>query len=267
MRGIDVSSHQGKIDWKSVKTSGIEFVIIRAGYGRSTKDICFEGNIKKAKELGIKVGVYWFSYALDEADAREEADFCCSIIKPYKLDLPIFYDFEYDTERYAMEHNVTFKKDSRTAIIKAFCDRIEENGYHCGVYLNRDYIKYRLNFDALRAYPLWLADWVEDDKAVDFSVLKDDVNITYGKPFMWQFGKGYIVGINGHADLNYGYFEAEVDNEPSEWSKEAVEWAVKNGILNGDGNGDYQLREPCTTERFITLLYRAIKNIKLDIGD
>ena len=266
MRGIDVSSHNGKIDWKTVKSSGIDFVIIRAGYGNSTEDLCFKDNIKNAKEVGIKVGVYWFCYALNEVEARKEADFFYFFIKKYKLDLPIFYDFEYDTERYAMEHNVTFSKEKRTAIIKAFCDRIEEHGLHCGVYLNPDYIKNRLIYNDLKAYPLWLANWV-DDSRTDFSVSPNDVNLYYGNPFMWQFGIGHVLGVDGNADLNYGYFEADTDNEPSEWSKEAIEWAVKNKILQGDENGDYKLREPCTTERFITLLYRALKNVELDIGD
>lgn len=265
MRGIDVSSHQGKIDWNIVKTSGIEFAIIRAGYG-NTIDKCFKENIKNAKSVGIKVGVYWFSYALDIVEAKVEADYCYNAVKDYKLDLPIFYDFEYDTERYANEHNVTFKKDSRTAVIKAFCDKISEYGIHCGVYLNPDYIKYRVNYEELKAYPLWLASWYSDEQT-NFSVSKSDVSIEYGKPFLWQFGIGYVVGIEGNVDLNYGYFEADIDNTPQEWSKEAIEWAVNNKILQGDESGDYKLREPCTTERFITLLHRAIKNIKIDIGD
>lgn len=266
MRGIDVSSHNGKIDWKTVKSSGIEFAIIRAGYGLSTVDRCFVENITNAKEVGIKVGVYWFSYALNEADAKKEADFCYKTIKSYALDLPVFYDFEYDTERYAREHNVIYKNDTRTSVIKAFCDRIEEHGYHCGIYLNPDYIKHKVNYNELKSYPLWLANWTTN-KDTNFSVPKDNVTLEYGKPFLWQFGIGYIPGIEGNTDLNHGYFEAEVDNTPSEWSKEAIEWAVKNKILQGDENGDYKLREPCTTERFITLLHRALKNIELNIGD
>lgn len=258
MRGIDVSSHQGKIDWKSVKSSGIDFAMIRAGYGNTT-DKHFAENIKNAQSVGIKVGIYWFSYALNEAEAKQEAIYCYNAIKPYKLDLPVFYDFEYDTERYAEQNGVIYKKDTRTAIIKAFCDRMGDFGYHCGIYLNPDYIKYRLNFDELKAYPLWLANWICENGQANFSVPQGNVLVEYGKPFVWQFGSGYVLGIEGDVDMNYGYFEKETDNEPSEWSTEAIEWAVKNKILQGDENGDYKLREPCTTERFITLLYRAIK--------
>lgn len=266
MRGIDVSSHQGEIDWNAVKSSGVEFALVRAGYGDKA-DTRFTENIKYAQRVGIKVGVYWFSYALNEAEAKEEASYCYNTIKPYKLDLPVFYDFEYDTERYAEQNGVEYNKNTRTVIIKTFCGSMEALGYHCGIYLNPDYIKHRVNFDELKAYPLWLATWLDNKGGANFSVPADEVVSTYGKPFMWQFGQGYVLGIEGDVDLNYGYFEKETDNEPSEWAKEAIEWAVKNKILQGDENGDYKLREPCTTERFITLLHRAIKNIKLNIGD
>ena len=258
MRGIDVSYHNKNIDWKTVKSSGIDFVIIRAGYGHEM-DTLFRYNIENAKKAGLKVGIYWFAYALDEADARSEADYCYNNIKQYKLDLPVYYDFEYDTERYANDHNVTFTKDKRTVIIKAWCDRMTEYGYRVGVYLNPDYIKNKVNFEDLRGYTLWLASWVTNGET-NFAVNKRDTVYNEG---MWQFGIGRVNGISGNVDLNYSYLcedTAQIDNEPSEWSKEAVEWAVKNKILQGDENGDYKLREPCTTERFITLLYRALNN-------
>lgn len=258
MRGIDVSYHNGIIDWDAVKSSGIDFVVIRAGYGHVT-DTLFTKNITNAQRVGIKVGIYWFAYALNEADARSEADYCYSKIKQYNLDLPVYYDFEYDTERYANDHNVTFDKAKRTAIIKAWCDRMTEYGYEVGIYLNPDYIKNKVNFNDLKKYTLWLASWVTNGET-DFTVKKRD---TLYNEKLWQFGIGFVKGINSKVDLNYGYMEETVtptDNIPSDWSKEAIEWAVKNKILLGDENRDYKLREPCTTERFITLLYRALKN-------
>ncbi len=254
MRGIDVSSHQGKIDWNTVKTSGIEFAVIRAGYGESTPDKWFKYNITEALRVGLKVGVYWFSYALNEEDAIKEADFCMETVKPYKLSFPIFYDFEYDTERYASERNVTYTRETRGAVIKAFCDRIKQHGFDSGIYTNQDYIKYKLNFDELSKYPLWLAAYGNEEQTEYCEMLKQTTST------------GAIDGIAGNVDLNM-CFVKETDNEPSEWSKDAVEWAVKNKILLGDEEGNYKLREACTTERFLTLLYRAIKNIKLDIGE
>lgn len=255
MRGIDVSSHQGKIDWKTVKSSGIDFAIIRAGYGNSTVDKCFEYNITEALKVGLKVGVYWFCYALNEKEAREEADFCIKTVKPYKLSFPIFYDFEYDTERYAKERKVTFTPQSRCSVIKAFCTRAKELGHEVGIYTNLDYIHHRLNFDDLKAYPLWLATYNDDEEQSPLGEMLKQIT-----------DSGKVTGIKGNVDMNVCYITF-TDNEPSEWSKEAVEWAVKNKILQGDENGDYKLREPCTTERFITLLHRALKNIELEIGE
>lgn len=263
MRGIDVSSHQGKIDWKAVKSSGIDFAIIRAGYGNSTIDEYFEENITEALKIGLKVGVYWMAYPLNEKDAIEEANFCVNLVKPYKLSFPIFYDFEYDSERYAGDNGVKFTHESRVSTIKAFCDRVYELGYTSGVYTNLDYINYRLNFYDLKAYPLWLAKYGSNEKQT-----------TYGEILRQTTDIGKINGIVGDVDIDVCFISLtdnvpteENDNKPSEWSKEAVEWAVKNGILKGDENGDYKLRDNITTERFITILHRTIKNIKLDIGE
>jgi GH25 family lysozyme M1 (1,4-beta-N-acetylmuramidase) len=255
MRGIDVSSHQGKIDWKTVKSSGIEFAIIRAGYGESTIDKCFEYNITEALKVGLKVGVYWFCYALNEAEAIKEADFCFARTKAYPLSFPIFYDFEYDTERYANDNKVTYTKTSRVSVIKAFCDRIKELGRDSGIYTNLDYIKHRLNFNDLKAYPLWLAVYGNNEEQTE-----------YGEILKQTTSSGKVNGIVGNTDMNVCFIK-ETTSEPNEWSKEAVEWAVKNKILQGDENGDLKLNEPCTTERFITILHRALKNIKIDIGD
>lgn len=99
--GIDVSEFQGTLDWSKIKAAGIRFAIIRGGYGRYAVDGQFENNIRGAIENGIPVGVYWFSYALCAEGAREEARKCLSLLTPYRIQLPVFYDFEYDTVRYA----------------------------------------------------------------------------------------------------------------------------------------------------------------------
>lgn len=267
MKGIDISSHQGTINWEAVKSDGVEFAIIRAGYGRSTVDKCFKRNIEEAAKVGIKVGIYWFSYAISTAEAVKEATFCLNCVKDYKLSFPIFYDFEYDTERYAKDNGVTFTAQSRTEIIKTFCDEIEKQGYECGVYTNLDYIKNRLKYDELKKYPLWLALYNSSTEQTTYNEMMRQISST-----------GKVSGISGNVDMNVCYIEFKKEdkqpesvpsnnsNEVSEWAKEAVEWAVKNNILQGNDAGDYMLKEPCTTERFITLLHRAIKTIKIDIG-
>ena len=86
------------------------------------------------------MGVYWFSYALTVTQAIDEAEFCATTIKPYKLDLPVYFDFEYDTERYAKQNGVIYYPRLRTDIHNAFCNRIKEHGYAAGIYTNVDYI-------------------------------------------------------------------------------------------------------------------------------
>jgi len=205
-RGIDVSHHNGVIDWKAVKASGIEFAIIRAGYGQ-TNDRNFKANIEGAQAAGLPVGVYYFSYATNILKAAEEGTHCCELLAKYKIDLPVFYDFEYETELYGARYGVTYTKELRTAIIKAFCERVRAGGYTPGIYTNVDYIVSRLYWGELSAYPLWLAQWpLGTGKSITFeSVREDSVNTKYGKPSFWQFGFGKVPGIPTDTDLNFGY--------------------------------------------------------------
>ena len=216
VRGIDVSHHQTALDWRKVKACGIDFAIIRAGRD-VTVDRMFHQHIKGAIDAGLPVGVYWFSYALSKEDAQREADFCLQTIKPYKLDLPVFYDYEYDSERYSKERGVTPTKRLRTDIIKAFCERIKESGYEVGIYTNIDYITNRLYWDELKHYPLWLAQFPLGEKDVGWTTLKPErVNTKYGKPMIWQFGQARVDGYNRPVDANFGYFELPDKSVPAQ---------------------------------------------------
>lgn len=206
-KGIDVSEHNGIIDWRKVAASGIDFAVIRAGLGCKS-DARFEENIQGASRAGLAVCVYWFAYALDVNGATKEADFCAKIIVPYGKRIHVYYDFEYDTERYAAERNVQYSKRSRTDIIKAFCDRMKKHGYRCGVYINIDYLAYRTNRTELSKYPLWLAAWRRADGIADFSTTSpDDLPDKYKGAMIWQFGKCSFGGQD--IDINYGYFKPE----------------------------------------------------------
>ena len=107
MRGIDISRHNTIRSFPALRAEGIEFCIVRAGYGTSV-DPKFAGYIKSARDAGMLVGVYWFCYARDTVEARREAEVCANTLTGYKLDLPVFYDFEYDTERYAAKTQVKY---------------------------------------------------------------------------------------------------------------------------------------------------------------
>lgn len=217
-KGIDVSHHQTTLDWRKVKACGIDFAIIRGGRDR-TLDKMFHAHIKGAMDAGLPVGVYWFSYALNTADAVKEADFCWQTVNGYKLDLPIFFDYEYDSERYSTQKGVTPTKRLRTDIHKAFCERITKLGGKVGIYTNIDYITNRLFWDELKQYPLWLAQFPLGEKDVGWSALKpEQVNTKYGKPIIWQFGQARVDGYSKPVDANFGYIDLP--------SKQAVKPAV-----------------------------------------
>ena len=123
--GIDVSKHNGTINWAMVKTSGkVNFAMLRAGYGRlvSQKDAQFEANYKGAKSVGVPFGAYWYSYALSEDEARAEADACLAVLKGKQFEYPIYYDIEE-------EKTLTMGKARVSAIARAFCEKLEKAGY------------------------------------------------------------------------------------------------------------------------------------------
>ncbi|UBK44875.1 SH3 domain-containing protein [Clostridium perfringens] len=191
LKGIDVSEHQGRINWEQVK-GNIDFAILRAGYGRNNIDKQFIRNIKECNRLGIPVGIYWFSYAFSVEMARNEAKYVLEAIKPYKIDYPVSYDLEYDTLNYASKNGVTIGKRLATDMVKAFCDEINCNGYRAMNYTNQDFLLNKFYMDELTNYQLWYA-WYN-------SKLNRDCAI-------WQYSEsGQIPGINGASvDMNYCY--------------------------------------------------------------
>lgn len=198
MLGIDVSKHQGSIDWAKMKPAGVEFAIIRAGYGWTYTDPYFVQNITDAIANGIKVGVYWFIYGVDEAEAIRNAEKAHEVLAPYadKISLKVWCDLEYDTDRYASNLGVTLTKDVRTAMVKAFNEHLKSLGYEVGVYANPDYLKNK--FNELSEYPLWLAHYTEDEKR-------------YCDCDIWQYtSDGTVDGINGKVDMNIMYVEEKV---------------------------------------------------------
>lgn len=205
MRGIDISKHNIIRSFPALRAEGIEFCIVRAGYGTSV-DPKFAGYIKSAKDAGMLVGVYWFCYARSIAEARREAEVCANILTGYKLDLPVFYDFEYDTERYAEKHKVAYNPKLRTDIIETFCTEMTKRGYKAGVYTNPDYWLYRLNSDRLSKYALWIASYKnKDGKATFDTVLPTDLPPAFQNAMLWQFGMCKMPKAVGNVDIDYGY--------------------------------------------------------------
>lgn len=193
--GIDVSKYQPSINWAAVKSSGVDYVIIRCGYrGSSTgaliEDPYFKSHIKGAKAAGLKVGVYFFTTALTEAEAVEEASMCAYLCNGYGLDFPIFMDCESSPRA---GYN-GMSASQRTAIIKAFCNTVRSAGYSAGVYANKTWLSSYMHAGELSGYKIWLAQY---NSAPTYS----------GKYDMWQYtSKGSVNGISGYVDMNKCYY-------------------------------------------------------------
>lgn len=194
-KGIDVSKHNGIIDWKKVADSGVSVAIIRAGYGQTVEDIHFLKNIKGALANGIEVGIYWFMYATNKQEAIANAEKCAKIIEPYKDQIKhrVWSDWEYDSDKKSIAKGVYQSRETRTEMVYAFCQTLAKKGYEVGIYANPDYIKTKFNY--IGNYPLWLAQY-SSKKSYDC--------------YMWQYtSKGNVPGISGNVDLNKVYFSKD----------------------------------------------------------
>ena len=192
---IDVSTWQGSIDWKRVKAAGYGHAIIRAGFGRevSQVDNRFEQNYKNAKAAGVVLGVYWYSYAVDKADAIREAKACLTVLNKRKLEMPVYFDME--------ESSMTkLGKAKLTEMAKAFCEEIKKGGYRAGVYSNPNWFKNYLDYNALKKlYSIWLAQYYKEAQ------YECDV---------WQYSSsGKVDGISGSVDMNIIYNTSVVKTE------------------------------------------------------
>ena len=192
--GIDVSKHNGNIDWNAVKNSGVSYVIIRCGYrGYSTgvlvEDPKFRSNIQGAKAAGLKVGAYFFSQAVNEVEAVEEASMAIDLVKGYGLNYPLFLDVEGSGGRAD-----GISRDTRTAVCKTFCQTVQNSGIQAGVYANKTWFSEKINTGSLTSYKLWLAQYAS---APTYTATRYD---------LWQYSsKGKVSGISGNVDMNISY--------------------------------------------------------------
>lgn len=195
-RGIDVSKHQGSIDWNLVAQDGVEFAFIRVGnrgYGESGKlmeDDCFEDNIKGALAAGIKVGVYFYSQAVNETEVLEEASFVLEKIAPYQVECPVVFDVEKVSAGGRM-NNITVEE--RTHLTKVFCDTIKNAGYRPMIYHNTEMGALMLDLGQLEEYDKW------------FAAYTDTLYYPYEYK-IWQYSAtGRVPGIQKDVDLNISF--------------------------------------------------------------
>lgn len=181
--GIDVSVHNGNIDFNKVKAAGKSFVMIRAGYGRymNQKDTCFEQNYSRAKAAGMHIGAYWYSYATTVAQAQEEANVFLKVIAGKSFDYPLAFDIEDQTQ-------VGLSTTTKNAIINTFCKTIEKAGYYCMLYSYESFLTSQISAPTRNQYDVWCAN------------ISKTPSIIYG---IHQYSfKGRVSGITGEVDLN-----------------------------------------------------------------
>lgn len=238
-KGIDVSVHQGDIDWEKVKKSGIDFAMLRTGYGIYSEtqiDKNFHRNIKGAQANGISVGVYHYSYANSVSQAREEAKFCLDIIKNYSLEYPVCYDIE---DKSIIKYN----RQTKTDMCISFCDTIEQAGYYAMIYCNLDWLRNHLSQEQLlQKYDLWLAQWGAENPSIPCGI--------------WQTSdSGRIDGIKGNVDTDISFkdYKSIITNAKLNKTNvnNKVSYVVKKGDTlwdiakehYGDGNKYPQIKE------------------------
>ena len=197
--GVDVSSHQQEIDWELVAANGVEFAMIRVGYrgyteGEIQSDDYFVQNIEGARAAGLDVGVYFFSQALDEQEAIDEANYVLEQIKDSPLSYPVIFDWE-DIEADARTDGMDSVQLTKNAI--AFCDTIEQAGYRAGVYFNQRFGYEEFDLESLQDYVFWLAEY-NDTPSFSFHFQ------------IWQYcNDGRVDGIKTDVDLNLAFLRAK----------------------------------------------------------
>lgn len=223
MKVIDISKYQNKIDWDRVKADGVQGVIIRAGFGAGNIDNMFYKHIADAIAYGMNIGIYWFSYAYNVKMAKQEAIYCHAAIERYreKINLPVFFDWEYDSFDFAKRFGIMPNKQLITDMNFEFCRMIEAIGYKAGYYLNMDYAINYVDESRLKNYKRWYARYTVEQQT---------------DCYLWQFtSKAKIDGINGNVDCNVLYPESDEktkepqkeDNNETDQKEEAELYDMK----------------------------------------
>lgn len=249
--GIDVSSWQGTINWEKVAAAGVEFVFIRGAYrGTSTgalgKDGRFEEYLEKASAAGLKVGVYIYSQAITENEAREEAEFLLELLDGRYIDLPLVIDYEYYGYGGRL-YNAKLTDRQRTDICLAFCEAVESAGYDAMVYGNASMLGVDMYAEELEQ--VWLAHYT---KKTGYK----------GEYEFWQCSaSGSIPGISGNVDLDFWFDAGDElfsDVTENDWFYDTVMAAYDNGVVSGMGDGMFAPYDKALRGQVVTMLHRVM---------
>lgn len=231
MKGIDVSAHQGNINWDAVKASGIEFAIIRIAYGQNSVDSKAIRNIEECIRVGMPFGVYTYSYALTINNAINEANLVIKTLAPYKdkISFPVIIDME-DADHYKQKNGMP-SNDTLVAICEKECLMFEDAGYYAAIYASKSWFDSKLKSSKLDRFDKWLAWWYSGA-----SFNKD----IYG---LWQYtSSGSVNGITGNVDMNEAYKNYpgiirgnsnNTQNNTNTTPKKTIEQLAQE-VMNGD---------------------------------
>lgn len=228
MKSVDISEYNGVVNFPRIKQAGIGAVLIRAGYGKKTRDRYISDNLTGAALAGLPAGIYWFSYAYNEEMARNEANQCLEVVKGYDLKLPIYWDWEAASANYMNKCGVKPTKKLVTNMCLAFCEQITKAGYRAGYYCN--YSDYTTYFDKskLKAYSFWFAYWSNHIK----TGISCDI---------WQYSaSGKVAGITGSVDCDLVMNESIIKSNKKSTGVIALE------VIKGDW-GDGTARKKALT--------------------
>lgn len=246
VKGIDISkwNSQGKkpIDWTKVKNSGVKFVIIRAGYrGQTTpqmyEDPYFKEHIEGALSAGLQVGVYFYSQAITEQEALEEASFLLSLIKDYKLTYPVCFDWE--PVEGSRAKNANLKPEQASAVARKFLSTMESYGYEAMLYTYHSAIKNYFNTNIVNEYKVWMAWYFNAYKTGREYAVGDPLPDTTYPYQMWQYtSDGTVPGIEGRVDMNVSFFSYTGSGVPT--SAIVLNIPSTSYTINKDGKVDYK---------------------------
>jgi len=222
--GIDVSKHNGTIDWQKVKNSGeVDFALLRAGYGKllSQKDIQFERNYSECKKYGIPVGCYWYSYAKSVSEIQTEAKVFLETIRGKQFEYPLYLDIE---EKTAFNQGIFVC----SAMAEKFCETLEKAGYFAGIYSSKSHLETYLSAEVRQRFAIWVAH---------YGVSQTSYNGLFG---MWQKSdSGDVDGISGNVDVCYRDYPETIKAKglngfpKQEKAVETVENSVENLAVKG----------------------------------
>ena len=267
IKGVDISEHNGSVNFSTLKNNGVEFVIIRLGYGSNytnQDDKRFAENVKKAEAAGMPWGAYLYSYAKNTSMAKSEAEHALRLLKGKTPLYGVWYDVE-DPQLSGVDV---------VATSQTFCDAMENAGYYAGIYASLSWLNGSLNSSKLDKYDKWVAQWNSSctyKKAYGIWQYTDKLVIG-GKNFdgSWAY-KDYpsiIKAMNGETEeeddemLTYDqwkdymerYEQEKAKEKVSSWAKDAVEFVQKEGLMNGDADGQFRPQSFITRQEVAAVL-------------